>query len=136
MNMNPHKFSIKDLLLTSVFLILIDSIYLYSMKSYFNYQIKIVQGSDIQMNMYATLLCYIVLVFGLYYFIIKDNRSLIDAFLFGFVIYAVYELTTMALLKKWKIETVIIDTLWGGILFTLTTYLVSNTPNAFRILGL
>ena len=106
------------------------------MKSYFNYQIKIVQGSDIQMYMYATLLCYIVLVFGLYYFIIKDNRSLIDAFLFGFVIYAVYELTTMALLKKWKIETVIIDTLWGGILFTLTTYLVSNTPNAFRILGL
>ena len=136
MNMNPRKFSIKDILLTSVFLILIDSIYLYSMKSYFNYQIKIVQGSDIQMNMYATLLCYIVLVFGLYYFIIKDNRSLIDAFLFGFVIYAVYELTTMALLKKWKIETVIIDTLWGGILFTLTTYLVSNTPNAFRILGL
>ena len=105
MNMNPRKFSIKDILLTSVFLILIDSIYLYSMKSYFNYQIKIVQGSDIQMNMYATLLCYIVLVFGLYYFIIKDNRSLIDAFLFGFVIYAVYELTTMALLKKWKMDT-------------------------------
>jgi uncharacterized membrane protein len=39
----------------------------------------------------------------------------------GFVIYGVYETTTYALLKKWKLQTVMIDTLWGGILFGLTT---------------
>ena len=70
------------------------------MKNFFNNQIKLVQGSDIQMNIYAAMLCYIALVYGLYYFIIKDKQPLTDAFIFGIVIYAVYELTTMALLKK------------------------------------
>ena len=120
-----NKFSIiYDILLISIILVVIDTGYLYSMKNFFNNQIKLVQGSDIQMNIYAAMLCYIVLVYGLYYFIIKDKRPLIDAFIFGIVIYAVYELTTMALLKNWSWKTVALDTLWGGILFTITTYLL------------
>ena len=120
-----NKFSIiYEIFLISIILVVIDTGYLYSMKNFFNNQIKLVQGTDIQMNIYAAMLCYIVLVYGLYYFIIKDKRPLTDAFIFGIVIYAVYELTTMALLKKWSWKTVALDTLWGGILFTITTYLV------------
>ena len=119
-----NKFSMYEILLISIILVVIDSGYLYSMKNFFNNQIKLVQGTDIQMNIYAAILCYIALVYGLYYFIIKDKRPLIDAFIFGIVIYAVYELTTMALLKNWSWKTVVLDTLWGGILFTITTYLV------------
>ena len=122
--MYMNKFSMYEILLISIILVVIDSGYLYSMKNFFNNQIKLVQGSDIQMNIYAAILCYIALVYGLYYFIIKDKRPLIDAFIFGIVIYAVYELTTMALLKNWSWKTVVLDTLWGGILFTITTYLV------------
>ena len=119
-----NKFSMYEILLISIILVVVDSTYLYSMKNFFNNQIKLVQGTDIQMNIYAAILCYIALVYGLYYFIIKDKRPLIDAFIFGIVIYAVYELTTMALLKNWSWKTVVLDTLWGGILFTITTYLV------------
>jgi uncharacterized membrane protein len=119
-----NKFSMYEILLISIILVVIDSSYLYSMKNFFNNQIKLVQGTDIQINIYAAILCYIALVYGLYYFIIKDKRPLIDAFIFGIVVYAVYELTTMALLKNWSWKTVVLDTLWGGILFTITTYLV------------
>ena len=122
--MYMNKFSMYEILLISIILVVIDSGYLYSMKNFFNNQIKHVQGTDIQMNIYAAILCYIALVYGLYYFIIKDKRPLIDAFIFGIVVYAVYELTTMALLKNWSWKTVALDTLWGGILFTITTYLV------------
>ena len=122
--MYMNKFSIYEILLISIILVVVDSTYLYSMKNFFNNQIKLVQGTDIQINIYAAILCYIALVYGLYYFIIKDKRPLIDAFIFGIVIYAVYELTTMALLKNWSWKTVVLDTLWGGILFTITTYLV------------
>ena len=31
-------------------------------------------------------------------------------------VYGVYDLTTMAILKNWKLTTVVMDTLWGGIL--------------------
>ena len=122
--MYMNKFSMYEILLISIILVVVDSTYLYSMKNFFNNQIKLVQGTDIQINIYAAILCYIALVYGLYYFIIKDKRPLIDAFIFGIVIYAVYELTTMALLKNWSWKTVALDTLWGGILFTITTYLV------------
>ena len=118
-----NKFSMYEILLISIILVVIDSGYLYSMKNFFNNQIKLVQGTDIQMNIYAAILCYIALVYGLYYFIIKDKQPLTDAFIFGIVIYAVYELTTMALLKKWSWKTVALDTLWGGILFYIVTFI-------------
>ena len=71
---------------------------------------------------------YKVLVFlivGINYFIIKPKKSVSDAFLLGIVIYGVYETTNYALLKNWSILTVIIDTLWGGILFAITTYIIN-----------
>jgi uncharacterized membrane protein len=114
---------------TSIIFILLDSIYLYFMSSYFNNQIKIVQGSTIKLNMVAAILCYISLIFGLYYFILKDKRSIVDAFLLGLVIYSVYDLTTLALLKNWFVTTAVIDSLWGGILFALTTTFVYKLSN-------
>ena len=95
-----------------------------SIKNYFSDQIKKVQGSPIKINFLATLICYVFLVFGINYFIIKPNRSVQDAFLLGLVIYGVFETTNMALFTNWSWLTVIMDTLWGGILFALTTSIV------------
>jgi uncharacterized membrane protein len=107
--------------ITFVVFVILDSIYLTSMKGYFDNQVKSIQGSIISMNLVPAVLCYISLVFGLYYFIIKERKSLLDAFLLGLVIYTVYEFTNLALFKGWKPLTVLIDSLWGAILFTLTT---------------
>uniref|UniRef100_A0A6C0HXQ1 DUF2177 family protein n=1 Tax=viral metagenome TaxID=1070528 RepID=A0A6C0HXQ1_9ZZZZ len=101
------------------------------MSSYFNNQVKSIQGSAIKLNMVASILCYISLIFGLYYFILKDKRSIVDAFLLGLVIYSVYDLTTLALLKNWFVTTAVIDTLWGGILFALTTTFVYKLSNVY-----
>lgn len=113
-----------QILITFIIFVTLDSIYLISMKTFFDNQVKSVQGSIIQMNLLAAVLCYISLVFGVYYFIIKDRKPLFDAFLLGLVIYTVYEFTSWALFKNWKVATVIMDSLWGAILFTLTTAIV------------
>jgi uncharacterized membrane protein len=112
------------LLISAIVFVLIDSVYLNLIKNYFLNQIKNVQGSPMKINFLATLLCYIFLVFGINYFIIKPNRSVKDAFLLGIVIYGVFETTNMALFTKWSWLTVIMDTLWGGTLFALTTSIV------------
>ena len=65
----------------------------------------------------------LALIFSLYYFIIKDKKPVIDAFLLGFIIYGVYDATSYAVFKKWSPGLAIVDTLWGGILFSLTTAL-------------
>lgn len=114
------------LLITAIVFVIIDGIFLTMMKPYFENQVKLVQGSALKVNITATLLCYVFLIFGIYYFIIQPNKSVQDAFLFGIVIYAVYETTSRALLTKWKWTTVFIDTLWGGILFALTAWIMKK----------
>lgn len=113
------------MLLSAIILILIDFVYLHAIKNYFLNQIKQVQCSEPKINYLGVALCYIFLIAGINYFIIKPRRSINDAFLLGIVIYGVYETTNYALLKNWSIVTVIIDTLWGGMLFAATTYIIN-----------
>lgn len=112
-----------SLLYISILMVAIDSVFLFSIRSFFSKQIMDVQGEPLKVNYYSAFLCYLLLVFALYHFIIAPRRSLFDAFLLGIIIYGVYETTTKALLKKWNWITVFVDTLWGGILFALTAYL-------------
>ena len=113
------------MLASAIIFVSIDFIYLNLMKDYFNNQIKSVQGSQMNVNIFGAVLCYIFLIVGINYFIIKPKKSVSEAFLLGIVIYGVYETTNYALFKNWSILTVIIDTLWGGILFASTTYIVN-----------
>ena len=113
------------MLLSAIIFITVDFVYLNVIKDYFLNQIKLVQGSEPKINYLGVALCYIFLIVGINYFIIKPRKSVSDAFLLGIVIYGVYETTNYALLKNWSIITVIIDTLWGGLLFAFTTYIVN-----------
>jgi uncharacterized membrane protein len=112
-------------LLSAIILVLVDSIYLNIIKGYFENQIKKVQGTNLKLNYVGAAICYLFLITGLNYFIIKPRKSVSDAFLLGIVIYGVYETTNYALFSNWSILTVIIDTLWGGLLFAITTYMVN-----------
>jgi uncharacterized membrane protein len=111
-------------LVAAIIFVVLDGFYLNLIKGYFNKQIKSIQGSDIKLNIIATGITYIFLIFGLNYFIIKRNRSVSDAALFGLIIYGVYDFTNMALFTNWSLLTAIIDTSWGAILFGLTTAIV------------
>jgi len=112
------------LLVSAIIFIAIDSVYLNLFKGYFAKQVEKVQGSELKINFLGAALCYVFLIIGLNYFIIKPKKSVQDAFLLGLVIYAVFETTNYALFKNWSIISVIIDTLWGGILFATTTYVI------------
>jgi len=119
-------------LITAILLVVIDFIYLNIIRSYFENQVKIVQGTPLQVNFLGLVLCYIFLIFGLNYFIIKSKRSAYDAFLLGILIYGVFETTNYALFKKWSIFTVILDTLWGGTLFAIVTFIINNLRTLVR----
>jgi uncharacterized membrane protein len=121
---NITRKTLLQILASAVLLVLIDSIYLNLVGSYFRKQVYKVQKSEMRVNFTGAILCYIFLIFGLNYFILSSGKSVLDAFLFGLVIYAVYETTSYALLSDWSFMTVIIDTVWGGILFAITTYII------------
>ena len=113
------------LLISAIVFVTIDFFYLNLMKSYFANQFKKIQNKPMTINVLGVLLCYIFLIFGINYFIIKPKRSVADAFLLGLIIYGVYETTNLATFDDWSWFMVVMDTLWGGVLFALTTYIVS-----------
>jgi uncharacterized membrane protein len=119
-------------LISAILLVVIDFFYLNIIRSYFENQVKIVQGSPLQVNFLGLILSYIFLIFGLNYFIIKSKKSAYDAFLLGILIYGVFETTNYALFKKWSFFTVILDTLWGGTLFAIVTFIINNLRTLFR----
>lgn len=119
----------RNFLLPALIILSLDAIYMFIFKDMFANQILKVQNSPLKLNYISVILCYILLISGFYYFILREGKTVIDAFILGIVIYGIYETTTSALLKNWKIETICIDTLWGGTLLALTTFII------YRITG-
>jgi uncharacterized membrane protein len=114
---------LKIILISGIILIILDSIFLYFNKKTFEIQIADVQRVNIKPRPLGFILCYAILILGLYWFILRTHRPIWEAIILGFLIYGVYETTNYGTLKKWKIQTVLKDTLWGGALFGSTTFL-------------
>jgi uncharacterized membrane protein len=87
-----------------------------------------IQKSPLKVRYTSALVCYLLLSVLLYSFILKPKRSLQEAFLLGFCVYGVYDATTYALLKDYPLYMACMDTLWGGILFVLVTYVYRLIP--------
>ena len=117
------KMTFSEIGLSAITMLALDGVYLQTMKTQFSDQIIKVQGSPLVLKILPTILCYVLLVFGLNYFIISKKHSAYDAFLLGIVIYGVYDATTYALITKWSPQLALIDTLWGGILMCTTAYI-------------
>ena len=127
-----YKLDLKTIIISAVVFVLVDAIYLNIIGNEYLKMINNIQGKSGNLKLGSAVACYIFLVLGLNYFILepaKKNKkplkqSLIDAFILGLVIYGVYETTSHALFEKWDIKPVIYDTLWGGSLFAISTYIV------------
>ncbi len=115
--------NLQHLLVSGAILLVTDFVYLSSIQTYFSNVINKIQGSPLKIDLVGSFVCYVLLIFGLNYFILSSRRSAFDAFLLGLIIYGVFETTNKSLFSKWDWKTVFIDTLWGGILFVITTYL-------------
>ena len=76
-----------------------------------------------QPNLAYAALFYCVFVFGLTWYAVKPNvqsrgikSTFLSGALFGFFIYASYDLTNLALLKNWPLGMSLIDMTWGTLL--------------------
>ena len=113
----------KDLLLLSTIILLLDSIFLYFVSYLFFPMILSIQKERFKLNYLGAIIAYLFIIFQIYYFILLPNSSLVFAFLLGFTTYGIYESTNYSVIKHWDIRLLFVDTLWGGLLYTLTTYL-------------
>lgn len=112
----------KRIILSCVLLIIFDSIYIYINQKTFQNTVIDIQRVVLTVKPVGVIVTYLFLMFALNYFIISRFKGPEEAFLLGLVIYGVFEGTCYAIFKKWSLNLAIMDTLWGGILFALSTY--------------
>jgi uncharacterized membrane protein len=116
-------FFFRNIIISSILLLLLDYVYLRLSGTFLQRQIKNIQGTTLVIRWIPVILCYLFIIFGLNFFILTPKRSIQDAFLLGIFVYGVYELTNFATFTNWSMLMVILDTVWGGVLFALTTFL-------------
>ena len=78
-------------------------------------------GVTVEINYYVIIATYIVMLIGFFSFVDLQG-SVSNAFLFGIVTHGIYELTNFATIKGWQPEFVILDVLWGGIIYSALFY--------------
>ena len=123
----------KQYIISIAILLVLDFLWIgFFMKNQYNKQIPQIQKSPMKVNFLYAVIAYILMAVGLVIFVIPNIRpekrltdSLYYGFLFGFVLYGVYDFTVAAVISKWNIKTAILDTLWGGTVFFLAAYLGS-----------
>jgi uncharacterized membrane protein len=123
--------NIKKLILSIILLVGFDFIVLSSLSSFFNQQILDVQKTPLKFRFIPAIFCYAFMVIGLNYFVLQRDSNVMDAIILGLVINGVYETTNMVLLQDWRLTTAMVDTIWGGVLYGLTTFIINNIMTIF-----
>ncbi len=103
-------------------------------KNFYAKQIGSLLKSDV--NWLAAIVFYLIFIAGLVVFVINPAMTKgswvyalgLGAF-FGFVCYATYDLTNLAVAKDWPLLVTIVDLIWGAVLaasVSIATYFIAS----------
>ena len=111
---------------SAVVMLGLDAIYLTSFGDFFQKLVQKIQGSKISMNIGAAVVTYLAMLVVLNVFILQqpkipENKKYILAWVLGLCVYLVFDGTNLAIFKNWSWEALVLDSVWGSILFLLTT---------------
>ena len=66
---------------------------------------------------------YLLLALIIYFFIIKQKLNITYAIILGFLVYGIYNGTNLATINLYNTKIAILDSLWGGLLFGIVTFI-------------
>ncbi len=103
-------------------------------KNFYRAQIGTLLKPDV--NWVAAIIFYLIFIAGLTTFVVYpavEKGSWLDALMFGaffgFVCYATYDLTNLAITKEWPLLVTIVDLIWGAALtafVSVATYVIAS----------
>lgn len=113
----------------------IDMVWLgFVAKDFYAKQIGGLMKPDI--NWTAAIIFYLIFIAGLVVFVITPavvknswTQAVLMGALFGFVCYATYDLTNLAVAKDWPLLVTIVDLIWGAVLaasVSVITFLIAS----------
>ena len=107
-----------DIVKNAVLIGVLDIPWLYSVQPWASRVFQGVQGSPLAMRLWPAVIVYLALGY-----LLTLARTPAGAAALGAAVYAVYDFTNLATLKKYPVEFAIADTLWGGTLMAIAFWI-------------
>jgi uncharacterized membrane protein len=87
---------------------------------------------------WAAVIVYILIPLGIVLFAVprvspehRVSSALFWGFIYGVILYGVYDMTNYSLINKWPLRMSIVDILWGGTINAVITYLAAFFDRRF-----
>ena len=113
--------SLKQFVIAILLLVAVDLPWLLTVGRYAVGMTERIQGSPVVMQFGPALVVYVALAYLVY-----QVKTVGEAALLGAATYAVYDFTSLTILKKYELNVAIADTLWGGALFAIVFTLLKR----------
>jgi len=111
--------------------IVIDSIWLFLTNSFYRKTFSAMNATFSQLAIIYGLYVYILLSIGIDY-LQNNNADWKIIFMFGFIVYGVYDGTMLATFDNYDIITAIVDNIWGGVLSLIVSIISSYINNLLK----
>ena len=125
------------ILLCIIVSIIVDLPYLYLNLDLFKKKTMAISGKGYPKNrLYSALLVYLAIAVGLVVFVlpkvdtskttsIRLKNALIYGGLFGVVSYSIFDFTNHFMFAGWDIYVALMDSIWGGVLCAIVSFIMS-----------
>jgi uncharacterized membrane protein len=117
-----------------IILALVDLPYLYLNRNIFQNVTRSISGKSFTNRYYSALLVYLAIALGIVVLVLPNIRTntnttilsdvVIYGGIFGIVSYAIFDFTMHFMFDGWTLGIALMDTLWGGILCSISTLII------------
>ena len=120
-------------IISSLLFIILDIIWLKTyMSPRYTLLIEKIQKQKLVLNIKSAICAYILMLIGLNIFVLPQldinnitiNKCLLTGFLFGIIVYGVYDFTCGSIFTDWDFNLAYIDILWGGFVYFISCYIL------------
>ena len=124
--------------ITIITFIIVDAPYLYTNADLYKNRTLAISGKDYTKRYYSAVVVYLALALGIYVLVLPRIRSsssvswkdrLQDSIMyggaFGLASYATFDFTMHFMFEKWDLGVSIMDSVWGGVLCSIVTFIIS-----------
>ncbi len=127
----------KNYITAAVILLVLDLLWLkIYMAGQYKTMVVNIQSTQMIVNIPAAIAAYSLMIFGLCWFVMqnieddvdvgeKARQSFLNGGLFGLMVYGIYNFTAAVVFKNWSRKTLVMDIIWGVIVYSLSAFIGS-----------